>query len=119
MNLRPRKQLVPAPRGADADAQAAKLGSAFAAPLRLAHDGRPGAFAPRAAPARCGPSCAVGCPLPRGAEAGALEAPTFEGKMPRIDAVTDVDVSTGTGNGPRLVVGSGDAVVLVELRCLG
>ena len=57
--------------------------------------------------------------LPRGAEAGALEAPTFEGKMPRIDAVTDVDVSTGTGNGPRLVVGSGDAVVLVELRCLG
>ena len=65
MNLRPRKQLVPAPRGADADAQAAKLGSAFAAPLRLAHDGRPGAFAPRAAPARCGPSCAVGCTLPR------------------------------------------------------
>ena len=51
MNLRPRKQLVPAPRGADADAQAAKLGSAFAAPLRLANDGRPGAFVPRAAPA--------------------------------------------------------------------
>ena len=65
MNLRPRKQLVPAPRGADADAQAAKLGSAFAAPLRLAHDGRPGAFVPRAAPTRCGPSCAVGCTLPR------------------------------------------------------
>jgi hypothetical protein len=57
--------------------------------------------------------------LPRREAPGTFGPPTLDAPLPEVDAVTDVDFSSGPGNAPRLVLGSTDAVVLVELRCIG